>query len=72
MEAQRKTENSPTSPRHGWNISEWCDLYGFSRAFYYKLGKQGKAPETISVGGIRLITVEADASWRAKCSTKTA
>lgn len=52
--------------RHGWNVSEWCNLYGFSRAFYYKLAKQGKAPNTLSIGGVRLITIEADANWRAQ------
>lgn len=71
MEAQRKPESPSPPPRHGWNISEWCDLYGFSRGFYYKLSKRGKAPETISVGGVRLITAEADAAWRTQCGNET-
>lgn len=54
--------------RHGWNISEWCVLYGFSRTFYYRLKKQGKAPATVCVYGVRLITAEADAAWSAQLS----
>lgn len=72
METQRKSESSTPTPRHGWDISEWCALYGFSRGFYYKLAKQGKAPAVILIGGIRLITADADAAWRAQRGSETA
>lgn len=73
MQSKGKTKRQikHKSQRHGWNVSEWCDLYGFSRTFYYKLAKQGKAPVTISVGGVRLVTIEADTAWRMQCGTET-
>lgn len=46
--------------------AEWADSHGFSRAFLYKLLKEGKAPKTFSVGKCRRISDQADAEWVAE------
>ena len=46
-------------------ISEWAKRHGFSRAFFYKLESQGKAPRTFKVNSARRISEAADAEWLA-------
>jgi len=49
--------------RLAWSIDEWCRLTGLSRSYYYKLTKDGRAPEAKTVGSRRIITREAHARW---------
>ena len=58
-ERQKRAEQS----RHSFTIPEWCDNRRLSRAMFYKLDAQGKAPRTYYVGTKRLISDEADAAW---------
>jgi predicted DNA-binding transcriptional regulator AlpA len=44
-------------------IEQWCDAHSLSRAFFYKLEKQGKAPKTFNVGRLRRVSDEADRDW---------
>lgn len=46
-----------------YTISEWCSLRKVSRAMFYKLDSQGKAPRTYNVGTKRAISPEADDEW---------
>lgn len=46
-----------------FTISEWCALRKVSRAMFYKLDGQGKAPRTYSIGAKRAISPEADVEW---------
>ena len=46
-----------------FSIDDWCKLHGLSRAFFYKLASQGKAPETFMVGRCTRITEQANTAW---------
>jgi predicted DNA-binding transcriptional regulator AlpA len=46
-----------------YTLAEWCELRRISRAMFYKLAAEGKAPQTHNVGIKRLISPEADARW---------
>ena len=60
--------------RAGWRIPEWGARYGLSRSTAYKLIKEGNGPRVARVPGVdkSIITVEADAEWRAKLDNQTA
>jgi hypothetical protein len=45
-------------------IAEFCDEHRFSRAFFYKLLKAGKAPRITRLGARRYISNEDAAAWR--------
>jgi predicted DNA-binding transcriptional regulator AlpA len=45
-------------------IEEFCEEHRFSRAFFYKLLKAGKAPRITRVGSRRYVSDEAAAVWR--------
>jgi hypothetical protein len=53
-----------TTGRKASTIDEFCEEHRFSRAFFYKLKKQGKAPRVTALGSRRIITVEDAAAWR--------
>jgi predicted DNA-binding transcriptional regulator AlpA len=46
-----------------YSIEEWCQMHSLSRAFFYKLASQGRAPESFKVGRITRITDEANREW---------
>jgi hypothetical protein len=54
----------PDVPRKASTIEEFCVEHRFSRAFFYKLKKQGKAPRVTTIGSRRIITVEDATAWR--------
>lgn len=54
------------------SVDQFCAEHGISRAMFYKLRKQEKAPREMKVGSRTLITVEAAAEWRQQMTTKTA
>ena len=45
-------------------IAEFCEQHRISRAFFYELKKQGKAPRITALGSRRIITNEDAAAWR--------
>ncbi|MCC8954098.1 transcriptional regulator [Bradyrhizobium sp. Pear77] len=47
-----------------FTINEFCAAEKISRAFFYKLQAQGKAPRTYPLGSARRISREAYAEWR--------
>ena len=46
-----------------YSIDEFCNLYGISKSFFYKLKKQGKAPAIMSVGKRTLISSASALDW---------
>jgi predicted DNA-binding transcriptional regulator AlpA len=46
-----------------FSIDDWCKLHGLSRAFFYKLASQGRAPDTFKVGRCTRITDDANLAW---------
>ena len=50
---------------HDFSISEWCTKRRLSIPIYYKLKRQGKAPQTITLPGTTVIriTARADREW---------
>ena len=47
-----------------FSIGEFCEAHRISRAFFYELVKEGKAPRLICLGRRRLISAESAAEWR--------
>lgn len=49
---------------HALSVMQFCGAYNFSKAFFYKLLKQGKGPKTFKVGRRTLISVAAAEQWQ--------
>lgn len=47
-----------------FSIAEFCNLHSISRALFYKLRKEGKAPAIMRVGRRSLISSESASEWR--------
>lgn len=47
-----------------FSVREFCQAHRISRALFYRLAKEGKAPKTAKVGRRTLISQEAAAEWR--------
>jgi len=47
-----------------FSIAEFCNLHSISRALFYKLKKENKAPAIMRVGRRSLISVESASEWR--------
>ena len=50
-----------------YSVDEFCSSHAISRAMFYKLRADGKAPRTMSVGSRTLISYEAASDWRRSC-----
>jgi hypothetical protein len=64
-ERRRREEQSRRDKQSGrsFTIDEWCERRRISRAMYYKLREQGRAPKTHNAGAKVLISDRADADW---------
>ena len=60
-----------TTNTNALSVEEFCNAYGISTSFFYKLMKQGKAPTTMQLGARRLISSEAAEQWRKQMETPT-
>ena len=49
-----------------FSIAAFCKIYGISRALFYKLQKDGKAPRTFNLGRRVLISKAAAHDWLAE------
>ena len=49
-----------------FSIASLCKSYGISRALFYKLQRDGKAPRTFNLGRRVLISRDAAQAWLAK------
>lgn len=47
-----------------YTVAEWCRIEKISRSLFYKLRRQGLAPELMRVGGRFRISQEAATEWR--------
>ena len=54
----------PGTDRKAFSIDEFCIAHRISRAMFYKIRKQGRAPRIMTVGSRQLISGEAAAEWR--------
>ena len=55
-----------------YSVDEFCSAHAISRAMFYKLRADGKAPRTMSVGSRTLISYEAASDWRRGCESTAA
>jgi len=53
-----------------FGIKEFCASHGISRAQFYVLKDEGRAPRTYTVGRRRYVSAEAAAEWRRQMETK--
>jgi predicted DNA-binding transcriptional regulator AlpA len=60
MEGTTERVNAPMM----YSVSGFCRAHSISRALFYKLHSQGKAPRICKVGARSLISAEAAAEWR--------
>ena len=58
------TNADATSAPAMYSIPKFCESHGISRALFYKLHQQGKAPRICKVGSRSLISTEDAAVWR--------
>lgn len=54
-----------------FSVSEFCTAHGFSRALFYLLLKDGRAPAIMRVGRRTLISAEAAAAWRERMTRES-
>jgi predicted DNA-binding transcriptional regulator AlpA len=53
-----------TDSRSAFSIPEFCAAHSISRALFYLLLREGRAPAVMKVGRRTLISIEAAAAWR--------
>lgn len=59
-----KTIHPEVSARKCATVDQFCAEHGISRAMFYKLLKENRAPAVMKVGTRTLISEEAAANWR--------
>jgi hypothetical protein len=47
-----------------FTVEEFCRQHSLGISTYYRLRQQGQGPQEMQVGGKRLISIEAAATWR--------
>lgn len=60
-----------TSTNPVFTIAGFCADHHISKAFLYKLFKEGKGPTILRVGRRTLISAESAAAWRSKMESQT-
>jgi excisionase family DNA binding protein len=72
-QARRTAQSRRDRERNGsFTVTEWCEYRRISRAMFYKLAEQGRAPLTHHAGAKVLISAEADARWLAEREAEAA
>jgi predicted DNA-binding transcriptional regulator AlpA len=54
-----------------FSIPQFCSAHSISRALFYLLLKDGRAPAVMKIGRRTLVSVEAAAAWRKQMETPT-
>lgn len=54
------------------SVTEFCSAHRISRATFYNLVNDGKAPTLMKVGSRTLISIEAAAAWRRRMEASSA
>jgi hypothetical protein len=62
--ATSRSDKPVTTTRKAYSIREFCHDHGIGRTLLYFLGKEGKGPRVMKVGGKLLISDEDAAAWR--------
>jgi len=47
-----------------YTVKEFCSAFRISRSFFYKLKKQGQAPQTYKLGTRTFVSAKAVNEWR--------
>ncbi len=53
------------------SVDAFCQTHSISKAFFYKLCKEGKGPKLMKVGKRTLISSEAAKEWRETMEAQT-
>jgi predicted DNA-binding transcriptional regulator AlpA len=59
-----------TEPQ-AYSIAQFCTAHNISRAGFYNLLNQGRAPAVMKVGKRTLISVESAREWRARLTSES-
>ena len=54
-----------------YSIPQFCSAHSISRALFYLLMKEGRAPAIMKVGRRTLISAEAAAAWHRRIESET-
>ncbi len=57
--------------QQAFSIPTFCAVHSISRALFYILLKEGRAPAVMKVGRRRLITPEAASAWRERMTRES-
>jgi predicted DNA-binding transcriptional regulator AlpA len=73
LEASQGTEmrNSQAVETNAFSIEQFCQSHGISRAKFYLLRAENRAPREMKVGTRTLISVEAAEAWRRRMEAET-
>lgn len=52
--------------KRGFSITEFCKMYGISRATYYNLKNDGNVPKIMTINSHPIMTMAAIQEWEAK------
>lgn len=58
------SQERPAVDRFAYSVPEFAKAHGLSRAHFYNLLRDGKAPKVMYVGRRTLVSREAAADWR--------
>lgn len=48
------------------SVKRFCEMFGISRSFFYKMLKEGKGPQIMKIGKRTLVSSEAAEEWQKK------
>lgn len=54
-----------------YTIFDFCQSHGISRAYFYLLLREGRAPKTFKLGRRRLVSREAALAWRQRMEAES-
>jgi predicted DNA-binding transcriptional regulator AlpA len=76
MSRARKRRSKPNPgqgvPILGFRIPGFCQAFGISEDFYYRLQRDKLGPKTMKMGGVTIISVAAAEIWRREREAATA
>lgn len=67
-----ETMNKNTPESLAYSIDSFCKAHNISRAMYYNLKKEGRAPREFRVGRKPLVSTESAAEWRRRMEAEAA
>jgi predicted DNA-binding transcriptional regulator AlpA len=67
---KRLRETNPET--RAYSIDQFCRAYGVGRDMYYAMLKNGTAPQCMTIGKRRLISLDAAARWQEAREAETA